>query len=276
MANHPLISIIVPCYNQAHFMDECLQSVFIQSYQNWECIIVNDQSPDNTEEIALMWTQKDHRFKYLKKQNGGLSSARNAGIKIAQGEWILPLDSDDFISRNYLELAANEFQKDYTVIYCRAQKFGIKNEEFNLGMYSFEELLKKNLIFCSALFRRETWEKVGGYDENMKNGFEDWDFWLSALYKEKKTYRIPEICFHYRKKESSMVRDMGIETKELVKEYIFRKHESKYIEYFGTYRKLLDFSIKADKENHLYKTILNSKRYKLMDKILSFSISKNK
>lgn len=274
--HQPLISIIIPCYNQAHFMDECLESVFFQSYQNWECIMVNDQSLDNTEEVALKWTQKDKRFKYIKKQNGGLSSTRNAGIKVAQGVWILPLDSDDYISHNYLELAANEFKKDYTVIYCRAQKFGIKNEEFNLGAYSYKELLKKNQIFCSAFFRKITWEKVGGYDENMKNGFEDWDFWLSALYKEKKAYKIPEICFFYRKKESSMVRDMGMETKEMVKEYIFRKHQNEYIEYFGTYRKLLDFSISTDKEKQLYKTVLNSKRYRWIDSVLSFSLFKNK
>lgn len=75
--NLSLISVIVPCYNQAQYLDECLQSVLDQTYQNWECIIVNDGSPDNTEEIALRWTKKDSRFRYLKKENEGLSSARN-------------------------------------------------------------------------------------------------------------------------------------------------------------------------------------------------------
>ena len=63
----PLISVIVPCYNQAQYLDECLQSVLEQTYQNWECIIVNDGSPDNTEEVVKKWTEKDPRFKYLKK-----------------------------------------------------------------------------------------------------------------------------------------------------------------------------------------------------------------
>lgn len=108
----PLISVIVPCYNQAQFLDECLQSVLEQTYQNWECIIVNDGSPDNTEEVALEWTKKDVRFIYLKKDNGGLSSARNAGIEKAKGEWILPLDCDDKIGNQYLELASAEFNKD--------------------------------------------------------------------------------------------------------------------------------------------------------------------
>ena len=99
MENTPLISVIVPCYNQAQYLDECLQSVLDQTYQNWECIIVNDGSPDNTEEIALQWTAKDPRFTYLKKENGGLSSARNAGIEVAQGEWIQFLDCDDKIDK---------------------------------------------------------------------------------------------------------------------------------------------------------------------------------
>ena len=98
-----LISVIVPCYNQAQYLDECLQSVLDQTYTDWECIIVNDGSPDHTEEIAKKWVEKDARFRYLFKENGGLSSARNAGIEIAKGEWILPLDADDKIGNQYLE-----------------------------------------------------------------------------------------------------------------------------------------------------------------------------
>ena len=83
-----LVSIIVPCYNQAHFLDEALQSVLSQTYTNWECIIVNDGSPDNTENIAEKWLAVDSRFKYIKKDNGGLSSARNIGIKMSKIEQV--------------------------------------------------------------------------------------------------------------------------------------------------------------------------------------------
>lgn len=67
MIDSPLISIIVPCYNQAQYLNECLNSVLVQTYKKWECLIINDGSPDNTEEIALQWTEKDSRFKYIKK-----------------------------------------------------------------------------------------------------------------------------------------------------------------------------------------------------------------
>ena len=121
------VSIIVPCYNQAQYLDECLQSVLEQTYPHWECIIINDGSPDNTEKVAQEWVVKDTRFKYIYKENGGLSSARNAGIEIADGEFILPLDADDKISAHYLKLAVKEFEKDtyLKVVYCKAEKFEI-------------------------------------------------------------------------------------------------------------------------------------------------------
>ncbi len=100
-----IVSVIVPCYKQAHFLNESLQSVLDQTYPHWECIIVNDGSPDNTDEIARRWIEKDSRFKYLKKENGGLSSARNEGIAISLGEFILPLDADDILDADYLTKA---------------------------------------------------------------------------------------------------------------------------------------------------------------------------
>ena len=77
MDNKKLVSVVIPCYNQAEYLPETLDSLIAQNYKNWEGIIVNDGSPDNTEEIALAYLEKDQRFKYFSKENGGLSSARN-------------------------------------------------------------------------------------------------------------------------------------------------------------------------------------------------------
>ena len=111
----PFVSVIVPCYNQAQYLDEALQFVIDQTYNNWVCIIVNDGSIQNTEEVAKKWVEKDARFTYLYKKNGGLSSARNTGIEKAKGNYILPLDADDKISNEYLELAINKFINDDTI-----------------------------------------------------------------------------------------------------------------------------------------------------------------
>lgn len=105
----PLVSVIIPCYNKAAFLAEALDSVFMQSYSNWECIIINDGSLDNTQNIAKSYAIKDNRFKYLCQDNQGVSIARNNGIKASSGIFILPLDADDTIEPTYIEKAVNHF-----------------------------------------------------------------------------------------------------------------------------------------------------------------------
>ena len=131
-----LVSIIVPCYNQAQYLPEALQSVLDQTYSDWECIIVNDGSPDDTDIVAKEWLVKDTRFKYIYKENGGLSSARNAGIESSKGDYILPLDADDKIGRDYLKLAAQAFEHnvDLKLVYCNAEKFDLVNEFWHLKL----------------------------------------------------------------------------------------------------------------------------------------------
>ncbi|MBS9768166.1 MAG: glycosyltransferase family 2 protein [Flavobacteriaceae bacterium] len=235
-----LISIIVPCYNQAQYLDECLQSVLEQTYTNWECIIINDGSPDNTEEVAKKWSEKDNRFKYFYKENGGLSSARNAGIKIAQGEWILPFDADDRIGNRYLEFAEKEFDKKNTIIYCKAKFFGNKNGIWNLPDFNFNNFLLGNQIFCSAFFRKELWQKCGGYDENMRDGLEDWEFWIHILSMEKnpKVYKMDYVGFYYRVKKNSMITSLNSnkEKSHRAYNYIYQKHQKVYEHFFDPFQ----------------------------------------
>ena len=86
-------SIIIPCYNQAHFLSDCLDSLLAQTYRNWEAIVVNDGSTDNTNEVAKSYFIRDNRIKFLEQKNGGLSSARNTGIRNAVGDRFIFLDS---------------------------------------------------------------------------------------------------------------------------------------------------------------------------------------
>ena len=208
--NTPIISVIVPCYNQSRYLSEALESVWMQTYENWECIIVDDGSPDDTADIALNFCLKDKRFKYLKKENGGLSSARNAGIKEASGNLILPLDADDRIHKDYLCFAIEAFNRNKTLdlIYCKAAYFGEKTGEWILEPYSYEQLLTHNCIFCSAIFKKEDFTKANGYSENLKCGWEDWDLWLRMLNSTSKVLQLPETLFFYRIKEQSMVKQL--------------------------------------------------------------------
>ena len=240
-------------------MDECLSSVLTQTYSSWECIIVNDGSTDKTEKIADLWLQKDPRFRYIFQENSGLSAARNTGINAAVGDWILPLDCDDKISENYLELAAKNFAQNPCIIYCDAEYFGVRSGKISLKPYDFRSLLIKNLIFCSAFFRKEDWQKAGGYDENMHDGLEDWDFWISLMKTSSKTVlKIPETCFYYRVKEKSMLGDLLQNSKKLaaIQAYIFQKHANAYLRTFPDFVTILNENRDLENELSFYKKSL--------------------
>lgn len=266
-----LISIIVPCYNQVQYLDECLQSVLDQTYQDWECIIVNDGSPDNTEEVAKKWVEKDSRFKYFYKENGGLSTARNFGIEKAEGAWILPLDCDDYISNDYLYLAQKHFDiQDLQVIYCEAQKFGAVNEKWNLPEFSLANLANENLIFCCAFFRKTSWMSIGGYDENLLIGYEDWEFWINILKDTGNVLKIEKVCFFYRIKDDSMLFNLKKSNDEKTVKYIEHKHKVYFENNLGTIRKLY-------RENEQNKKVLEAINNRFFSRVINklYSMKEN-
>ena len=270
---NPLISIIVPCYNQAQFLPEALQSVLEQTYDNWECIVVNDGSPDSTHEVAQKWLAKDNRFKYIQKENGGLSTARNAGIKSASGEFILPLDADDKISTQYCELAIQQFNENnkLKVVYCQAEKFGSEFGLLELKDFSISGLAIRNLIFCSAFYRKKDWELVGGYDEKMIYGLEDWEFWICVLKTGGDVYKIKTVCFFYRIKQVSMATELTNEKLKKMYEYMSIKHVEFFVQQLGSFKFLLN-------ENLALQSKLNSEKYiinMLSQKIFRIKIFKN-
>ena len=264
-----LISIIVPCYNQADYLDECLQSVFHQQYQNWECIFINDGSTDDTEELALKWIQKDSRFQYFKQENSGVATARNFGIEKAKGKWILPLDGDDKISKNLLQIAAEKIEEGYDFVYSRAEYFGNKSGEIPLFEFSFERLLHYNILCSTSLFNKEKANNIC-FDPNLKHGLEDWDFWISYFSQNShKVFKIDEVLFQYRIKEISRNQIVNNEMDKMQesKDYIFKKHEKTYLKYLGSYYDLLTEIKLMKQENAKLSKITNSRKYKFIAKI---------
>ncbi len=266
------ISIIVPCYNQAQYLPDCLQSVVEQTYSHWECIIVNDGSPDNTEAVALEWAAKDNRIKYLKKENGGLCSARNAGISSAEGKWILPLDADDKIGKDYLKFAHDIMisKSEVGLIYANANYFGDREEVWALPEYNLKTLLRANMIYCSAFYKKEDWIRIGGYDTNMKNGWEDWEFWIHLLgTSNKKVYKLEYTGFYYRIKNDSMIYTFVRNDEILLNtiKYVFKKHIDLYLNNFGTYQYLLDTIDDLRYSEHILKEKTGRYENNLMIKI---------
>ncbi|WP_144281538.1 glycosyltransferase family 2 protein [Chryseobacterium echinoideorum] len=267
-----LVSIIVPCYNQAEYLDECIQSVLDQTYSHWECLIINDGSLDNTDEVVDKWLKKDPRFFYYKTQNGGVCSARNLGIEKSNGSWLLPLDGDDKIGKDYLSEAIKKTEEGYGLIYCSGMHFGMKNTPLYLPEYSFKELLRHNIIFCSALFNKEVLGSIR-YDKNLVHGLEDWEFWISYLSQNNiKVLKLPDVHFFYRIKEVSRNQSVtdNKEKSDETKFYIFNKHKNLYDKFYGDYFTVINQMAKLESQNIYYHKILNSKKYKTISRILDY------
>ena len=274
----PLVSIIVPCHNQAIFLDDALLSVKNQTYLNWECIVVNDGSSDNTEECVKKWVTGDARFKYLEQKNKGVSNARNNAIKSSEGKFILPLDADDVISNDYVELAIIEFQKNKAlkVVYSNVEKFGLVNRYWNLDSFSLHTLAKNNVIVVSALFKKSDWLKINGYDENMKEGLEDWDFWISMLKNGGEVLKLDKICFFYRISKNSRNNSINAQKLNRIETYLSKKHCDFFINELGAFP-----SLARDKDNYIreFKVKLDSEKFLInafTSKFLNFKVFKLK
>ncbi|MEJ2098716.1 MAG: glycosyltransferase [Desulfobacterales bacterium] len=206
-ANKPIVSVIVPLFNAAEFIAETLQSVIDQSYQDWETIIVNDGSTDNSVEIVqkLMRENPERRIHLIEQENQGETAARNRAIGACRGKYVLPLDADDKIHPHMLEKCVRvlEERPHISIVYTDVQEFGDKHRMIPAADYRLATLCKFNYIVSCALFRKEVWENVRGYNPNMKDCYEDWDFWIAAAEKGFVGQRIPEALFYYRKRNNS-------------------------------------------------------------------------
>lgn len=256
----PIISVIVPCYNQGEFLEEALSSVLNQTSPNWECIIVNDGSCDSTSSVATLFINKDSRFSYIENDgNQGLAVSRNVGIRASRGCYILPLDADDKIGERYIEKAL-EYYKNFPetkVVYSRAKLFGLENKEWILPEYNFESMIWTNCLFCSSVFLRKDFDKTNGYNQNMRYGFEDWDFWLSVLTPESKVHRIDDVLFYYRKKTYSMSSD----TYRHLNDAYVQIHDNHPELYAPYYRQIIAIKRGEVVQKEFYQNILHSKSY---------------
>lgn len=232
----PKVSIIVPCFNQAQYLDEALQSIYEQTYLEWECIIVNDGSSDTTEQIAQQWEARDSRFIYLYKENGGVSSARNLGIKTAKAEFILTLDADDKFEATFLEkaLAVLVLNPGIGIVSSWGRYF-ISDKQmqvFKSTATSVTDFLFHNGVNNgSSLFRKACWEQVGGYDENPENGYEDWEFYLRVCAMGWKVHIIEEVLFYYRQSNVSRSAEMN-QKHNATQKYIYLKNKDIYSKHY--------------------------------------------
>ncbi len=197
----PLITVVVAAYNYGKYIAETLESVENQTYKNWECIIVDDGSTDNTNEVVADFCQKDIRFQYHFQENKGLPATRNAAIKLSKGEYFQWLDADDILQSEKLEKQVQVFleNENLDIVYGGLRYFydGKPNElifssDFNKPWTLTKsgnslDLLNFMLVSCvimpsMPLIKKSVLDKVGIFDETYRY-VEDWNFWLRCFIK---------------------------------------------------------------------------------------------
>jgi len=247
----PKISVIVPSYNVENFLAETLDSVRSQTYGDWECIIVDDGSTDGTWKVAKEFCNKDPRFRLIHQENKGLAGARNAGIDNASGEFILPLDADDLIGREYMEMAMRVFmeQPDVKLVYCKARMFGVKDRNWELPQYNYRRLIAINHIFCTCFFRRADAIDAGKYDVSFRTGYEDWDFLLRLLGPNDKVVRIDKVLFFYRQHSTETLVKTAMKNESQILKRIVEKYPNIYAQYMDRLIYQMRFDIEREEQN---------------------------
>ncbi|NWJ51821.1 MAG: glycosyltransferase family 2 protein [Bacteroidetes bacterium] len=253
MNKDPLISFIVPCYNDGKFILECLNSIHEQDYKTYEVIIINDGSKDKiTNQIVS--TIVHPKVKVLQTTNQGPAKARNLGILNSQGKYILPLDADNKIATSFVTeaIAVLENNPGIKIVSCDLKIFGLKDGYVKFATYTLEKLLGRNLMECASIYRREDFDKTKGYNPNMIGTYEDWDLWLSLLENGGEVYQIKKPYIFYRIKKTSRNQSVSSEEHKRLRKQIYLNHQNIYSNNF------LDPS-----ESFEYHLLYNSKEYKL-------------
>ena len=224
-----IASILITNYNKEAFLEEAISSCLNQDFNDFEIVLIDDGSTDNSKEIIESFKALKN-FRYILNSNQGIVNSRNEGIRACKGEFILQLDGDDKIGKNFLKLTVPVLQKDNNVgiVYCKTSFFGGKKGEWNLGDFSIEKQLVTNQIVITALFRKDDFLKTNGYSHYFDDGYEDWDFWMSILELGRSVVQLDSIQFYYRILANS--RNIGIsqDTETKLKYNIWKNHQSLY------------------------------------------------
>ena len=233
MLSLPSVTVVVPCFNAGGQLQETLNSVLPALEQGMEVVVVNDGSTDL--ETLTILHNIDPRMRVLHTPNRGLAAARNTGIRAAKGRYIFPLDADDLAHLPFLNSAQTllDANSNFDVVAGDYEKFGAEQGRVHCRWDPARQWYV-NGITASSMFRKSVWETTGGYDETMNEGYEDWEFWLSALASGKEVATLNELAFFYRIRPNSMVRSMTLQQHERLLAYMHQKHHAAFLkQYIG-------------------------------------------
>jgi glycosyltransferase involved in cell wall biosynthesis len=225
---NPLLSVIIPSYNSEVFLSETIQSVLNQSYENWECLVIDDGSEDNTADLVKQFILKDRRISYYRQENAGLAASRNYGISLAKGKYIQFIDSDDVLFEDKLNVLVREYERiqNPDIILFTDFEFTLADNPYKTDL-SIQKLAKDFSQIGKLNFKKlyAAWDldfvipthaflfpafifKNYAYDLSLKSK-EDWDFYLSILASEKISFQaVNYVGCGYRMRSNSMSQDL--------------------------------------------------------------------
>ncbi|HEU4471855.1 MAG TPA: glycosyltransferase family A protein [Flavisolibacter sp.] len=229
MNKSPLISVVIPCYNDGVYLPETISHLQKQTFRDFEVIVVNDGSTDH-HTLEILDQVSSQGITVLHKANGRMSSARNYGVKHASGTYIAALDADDYFHPSFFAkaVAILDSQENTAVVTSHIQLFGeFRKVSKPRGGDSYNFLFSNQCPAC-AMVRKNCWDAVGGYDEKMVFGYEDWEFYIRITQQGWTVHVIPEKLLFYRQtKKSTHKNDTLTHRAELV-DYILDKHKDWY------------------------------------------------
>ena len=202
------VDIIIPCYNQEDYIEECMVSCINQNTEiDISVIVVDDCSTDDSSAIIKKYVSMYPFIKYVKTtKNSKLPAVRNIGIEVSDSDYIVCLDGDDKLPPNYIQRNYdNLINNDVDISYNPSQCFGHTNGRYNWIDFDPNVLQHDNYIHASAMFKRDVWNKVNGYDEELILGWEDYSFWLKALKEGFKFKRTLQTFLLWRQQESNQM-----------------------------------------------------------------------
>ena len=272
------VSVVITCYNQGQYLEECINSVTNSDYPNIEIILVDDGSEDTFTQKTLDKLDSG-KIKIIRQNNQGVCAARNNGIAAASGKYILPLDADDKIAETYISKAVNILARNpqIGIVLCNGILWAFQSGgggKWKLKNPTITNMLIQNRIFPSALFRKSDFEKLGGYNPIMETGCEDWELWLNFLENGLKPYKIDEELFYHRIAENFRSKN-AIRPQNYIKiRYnIIKLHKKLYLKYsfivalplmFMILKNILSFAVKKRVNiRNALKEYISSFKYRL-------------
>lgn len=257
----PKVSIVIPCYNDGLYIEEAVSSALNQTYPNIEVIVVDDGSNAETKTVLKKIESKISQL--ITQENQGQSTARNVGINAANGEFILVLDSDDYFESNFCEEAVAVFSSDapIKIVTCQATLlFSDNKKELYIPKGGdISDFMYGNCALGTSMFKKEDWKSASGYDETMRSGFEDWEFFIRLLKLGGTAFVIQKPLYTYRKRETSTTTRANKARYDLL-HFIFTKHKDLYVSDFENFTTfLLDKIQQAETTNQNFKERIDYK-----------------